>query len=141
MAPARSIRRASKLSGRWPGKPARFLPFCWICKVRKSAWGISNRAAELWTGAEFVITVEPVTGNCERASTSYAKFARDVRPGDRVLLADGAVELRMLATDGVSARMCAVSGGPISDHQGINLPGANLSIPSLTEKDLADLQF
>ena len=47
----------------------------------------------------------------------------------------------MLATDGVSARMCVVSGGHISDHQGINLPGANLSIPCLTEKDLADLQF
>ena len=96
---------------------------------------------ELQTGAEFTITVEPVTGNCERASTSYAKFAKDVKPGDRVLLADGAVELRVLATDGVSARMCVVSGGPISDHQGINLPGANLSIPCLTEKDLADLQF
>ena len=96
---------------------------------------------ELQTGAEFIITVDSVTGNCERASTSYAKFARDVKPGDRVLLADGAVELRVLATDGVSARMCVVSGGPISDHQGINLPGANLSIPCLTEKDLADLQF
>ena len=85
--------------------------------------------------------MEPVIGNCERASTSYEQFARDVKPGDRVLLADGAVELRVLATDGVSARMCVVSGGHISDHQGINLPGANLSTPCLTEKDLADLQF
>ena len=101
----------------------------------------ATRGCELQTGAEFTITVEPVTGNCERASTSYANFARDVKPGDRVLLADGAVELRVLATDGVSARMCVVSGGHISDHQGINLPGANLSIPCLTEKDLADLQF
>ena len=100
-----------------------------------------TRGCKLQTGAEFIITVEPVTGNCERASTSYAQFARDVKPGDRVLLADGAVELRVLATDGVSARMRVVSGGHISDHQGINLPGANLSIPSLTEKDLADLQF
>jgi len=96
---------------------------------------------ELQTGAEFIITAEPVSGNCERASTGYAKFARDVKPGDRVLLADGAVELRVLATHGVSARMCVVAGGPISDHQGINLPGANLSIPCITEKDLADLQF
>ena len=98
-------------------------------------------ACNLQTGAEFTITVEPVTGNCERASTGYARFARDVKPGDRVLLADGAVELRVLATDGVSARMSVVSGGPIADHQGINLPGANLSIPCLTAKDLADLQF
>ncbi len=100
-----------------------------------------SRGCELRTGAEFTITAEPVAGNSERASTGYAKFARDVKPGDRVLLADGAVELRVLATNGVSARMCVVSGGPISAHQGINLPGANLSIPSLTEKDLADLQF
>jgi pyruvate kinase len=85
--------------------------------------------------------VEPVTGNCERASTSYTKFARDVKPGDRVLPADGAVELRVLGTDGVSARTCVVSGGPISDHQGINLPGTNHSFPCITEKDLADLQF
>jgi pyruvate kinase len=108
-------------------------------KIRLGKFGTCG--CELQTGAEFIITVEPVAGNCERASTSYAKFARDVKPGDRVLLADGAVELRVLATDGVSARMCVVSGGHISDHQGINLPGANLSIPCLTEKDLADLQF
>src|SRR5712692_7111082 len=53
------------------------------------------------TGAEFTITTEPVLGNSERACTTYAKFAQDVKPGDRVLLADGAVELRAISSDGV----------------------------------------
>jgi len=95
----------------------------------------------LLQGAEFTITTEAVMGTAERASTGYARFAKDVQPGDRILLADGALELRALATDGIAVRTEIVSGGPISDHKGINLPGVKVSIPSLTEKDLADLHF
>jgi pyruvate kinase len=94
----------------------------------------------LETGARFTITVDPVLGNCERASTSYAQFALDVKPGDRILLADGTVELRAMETDGRSVRCTVIAGGPISDNKGINLPGVQLSIPSLTEKDLSDLR-
>jgi pyruvate kinase len=96
---------------------------------------------EIPTGGEFIITTEPVLGNSQRASTTYAKFAQDVRPGDRVLLADGAVELRALASDGVRVRFEVISGGPVGSNKGINLPGVNVSSPSLTEKDLSDLQF
>jgi len=98
-------------------------------------------AAELPTGAEFVITTEQVVGNASRASTTYDAFARDVKPGDKVLLADGAVELRVVSTDGIAARCKVVSGGRVGDRQGINLPGAQLSVPSLTGKDRADLAF
>ena len=80
-------------------------------------------------------------GNCEIASTGYANFARDVKPGDRILLCDGAVELRALASDEVSVRTEVVTGGRIGDNKGINLPGVKVSIPSLTEKDLQDLHF
>ena len=97
--------------------------------------------AELQTGAEFTITTEPVTGTAERASTSYADFARDVRPGNRILLADGSIELRAIASDGVAVRTAVVSGGRISDRKGINLPGVRVSSPSLTDKDAADLDF
>ena len=93
------------------------------------------------TGGEFIITTENVLGNGRQASTTYAKFAQDVRPGDRVLLADGAVELRAVASDGVRVRFEVISGGPIGSNKGINLPGVHVSSPSLTEKDLADLQF
>src|SRR6266446_1897862 len=93
------------------------------------------------TGGEFIITTEPVLGNSRQASTTYTKFAQDVRPGDRVLLADGAVELRALASDGVRVRFEVISGGPVGSNQGINLPGVNVTSPSLTEKDLSDLEF
>ncbi len=93
------------------------------------------------TGAEFTITTEPMIGHGSCASTTYIRFAQDVRPGDRVLLADGAVELRALETDGVRVRFTVVSGGAVGSNKGINLPGVNISAPSLTEKDLADLEF
>jgi len=89
----------------------------------------------------FTITTEPAEGNAEIASTNYAEFARDVKPGDPVLLADGSVQLRVLSTDGVAVRCQVVSGGPISDRKGINLPGVNVSTPSLSRKDIADAHF
>ena len=91
-------------------------------------------------GREFTITTEQILGNCDIASTSYAEFARDVRAGDRVLLADGAIELRALSSNGNSVKCLVVSGGRISDRKGINLPGVQVSTPSLTKKDTADLR-
>jgi pyruvate kinase len=95
----------------------------------------------LRAGSTFTITTEPVAGNCQRASTGYARFARDVRKGDRILIADGSIELRAIETDGVSVRCEVLNDGPVSDHKGINLPGVQVSIPSLTDKDLSDLEF
>jgi pyruvate kinase len=91
--------------------------------------------------ATFTITTEAVPGTAEIASTTYAEFARDVKPGDPVLLADGTVQLRVLSTDGVAARCEVVAGGPISDRKGINLPGVRISTPSLSKKDVADAHF
>src|SRR5207237_1430376 len=100
-----------------------------------------NGGCHLQGGSSFTITTEAVLGTAERASTGYSSFARDVAAGDRILLADGAIELRALASDGVSVRTEVIQGGPIGDHKGINLPGVRLNLPSLTEKDLADLHF
>jgi pyruvate kinase len=100
-----------------------------------------NGSAMLANNSVFTITTEQLLGTEELASTGYAKFAEDVKPGDRILLADGSIELVALESDGKSVRTRVVSGGPISDHKGINLPGVKVSIPSLTEKDLADLHF
>jgi pyruvate kinase len=97
--------------------------------------------AVLRAGAVFTITVDPVVGNAERASTTYPGFARDVRAGDRVLLNDGAVGLRVLDTDGTAARCEVVSGGPVGDRKGINLPGVRVSAPSFGEKDKEDLRL
>ncbi len=100
-----------------------------------------NKECVLRPGQTFTITTESVVGNCEIASTGYSNFARDVKAGDRILIADGAVELRAIASDEVSVRTEVVIGGRISDHKGINRPGVKVSIPSLTEKDLTDLHF
>jgi pyruvate kinase len=100
-----------------------------------------NKECVLQAGATFTITTQTVVGNCEIASTGYANFARDVKAGDRILLCDGSVELRAVASDEVAVRTEVVTGGRIGDHKGINLPGVKVSIPSLTEKDLADLHF
>ena len=100
-----------------------------------------NGGCTLKAGTTFTITTEQVLGTCEQASTGYELFARDVRPGDRVLLADGSIELRAVAANGASVKTEVIVGGPISDHKGINLPGVNVSSPSLTSKDLADLHF
>lgn len=96
---------------------------------------------EAQTGARFTITTESVMGNAERASCTYGDLARDVKAGDRVLVADGAVVLRVLDTDGVAACCEVVTGGRISDSKGINLPGVQVSTPSLTKKDIADLRW
>ncbi|MBK9167467.1 MAG: pyruvate kinase [Bryobacterales bacterium] len=96
---------------------------------------------ELETGARFEITTEPVLGNCRRAYTTYSRFAYDVKQGDRVLLADGAVELRALSTDGATVIFDVIEGGTIGDNKGINLPGVAVSTDAITDKDLSDLRF
>src|SRR5215475_3504468 len=100
-----------------------------------------NGGCMLAAGSVFTITTEQVMGTCERASTGYSRFARDVRPGDRVLLADGSVELRAISNDGADVCCEVINSGVVGDHKGINLPGVPVSIPSVTEKDLADVHF
>jgi pyruvate kinase len=95
----------------------------------------------LETGDAFTITVEDVPGNRFLACTTYAEFAKDVRLGDRVLLADGTVELVVIRTGETEAHCRVVRGGMISDRKGINLPGTAVSAPSMTPKDFADLDF
>jgi pyruvate kinase len=96
---------------------------------------------ELVPGAEFRITTEEVVGDATRASTTYAELARDVKPGDMLLIDDGRVRLEVLDTDGRELRARVIEGGPISDNKGINLPGSSISSPALTPKDVEDLRF
>lgn len=100
-----------------------------------------NGGCTLANGNTFTITTEQVMGNEKLASTTYAEFARDVKPGNSVLIADGSVKLRVLSTDGVAARCEVVVGGPVSNRKGINLPGVAVSSPSLSRKDKADLAW
>jgi pyruvate kinase len=81
------------------------------------------------------------TGTRERLPTTYLRLALDVRPGERMLLADGRVELTAKAIEGSDVRCRIEVGGTITSKKGLNLPGSTLSTPSLTEKDLRDLAF
>ena len=96
-------------------------------------------AVVLEAGQEFTITTEAQLGTGQCGSTNYAEFARDVKTGDRVLLADGAVTLRVLSSDGVAARCCVETGGTIGDRKGINLPGVDVSTHALTKEDKDNL--
>ena len=100
-----------------------------------------NGGCRLEEGSVFTITTEEVMGTPEIASTTYPEFARDVKPGNQVLLADGAFQLEVLSTDGVAARCRVIHGGWISDRKGINLPGVNVSAVALSKKDIADAHF
>jgi len=95
----------------------------------------------LENGDPFTITVEEGPGNRLLACTTYTEFAKDVRVGDRVLLADGTVELVAIRSNGTEVQCQVVRGGMISDRKGINLPGTSVSAPSMTPKDFADLDF
>jgi pyruvate kinase len=121
------------------GHPASILLDLQGPKIRLGSF--ADGGCTLEKGGVFTIATEALLGDCRRASTTYANFAADVKPGDRVLLADGAIELRVLDVSGQLVRTEVVCGGPISDHKGVNLPGVAISLPSLTEKDLDDLQF
>src|SRR5262249_58004436 len=67
--------------------------------------------------------------------------AEDVRPGDRILIDDGNVQLDVTGVTGNRVHLRVVVGGKVSDHKGINLPGVNVSAPALTDKDEADLRW
>jgi pyruvate kinase len=95
----------------------------------------------LQPGEEFTITTEDIPGTEREASTTYHGLPGDVRPGDRVLIDDGNVQLDVLAATGSRVRTRVVVGGKISNHKGINLPGVAVSAPALTPKDEADLRW
>jgi pyruvate kinase len=95
---------------------------------------VSGAEVRLSSSSDFV-------GNAERLPTTYSRLVRDVRPGERVLLADGRLELIAREIDGEDVRAEVVVGGVVSSSKGLNLPGSNLSVPSMTEKDIADLEL
>lgn len=95
----------------------------------------------LEAGSRVVITPRDVPGTEKLISTTFPALAKDVEPGSRILLSDGLIELQVLAVHDDEVECEVINGGVLGEHQGINLPGATLSVPSLTEKDQADLEF
>ncbi|MFC7406776.1 pyruvate kinase [Georgenia alba] len=98
-------------------------------------------SAELHEGDTFTITTEDVPGNAEIASTTYQGLPGDCGPGDRILIDDGKVAVRVLEVDGPRVITRVEVPGPVSNHKGLNLPGAAVSVPALSEKDKEDLRW
>ncbi|MFD5032974.1 pyruvate kinase [Streptomyces sp. NPDC058405] len=96
---------------------------------------------ELVRGDEFTITTEDVAGDKSICGTTYKGLPGDVSKGDQILINDGNVELRVVAVEGPQVKSIVIEGGVISDHKGINLPGAAVNVPALSEKDIDDLRF
>ena len=92
-------------------------------------------------GAKLVITTHDVVGNAQVLATTYKQLPQDVKIGDRILLDDGLLELRVLSHNETDVQCEVMHGGLLKEHKGINLPGVTVSAPALTEKDRADLKF
>ncbi len=102
---------------------------------------ISKGPVSLKAGEKFTITTRKIDGSDKIVSTNYTDMAKDVSPGDRILLDDGLIELSVEHNDGSEIECSILNDGILKDHQGINLPGVRLSIPALTDKDKSDLAF
>ena len=109
-------------------------------KIRTGALK-GHQPVALKAGGQVTITAREVEGTAELISTTFKGLPREVRPGSRILLSDGRIELRVKEVRGEDIDCQIVNGGTLAEQQGINLPGAALSIPALTEKDRKDLEF
>jgi pyruvate kinase len=92
-------------------------------------------------GEQIVITTHTCPGDHDRVSTTYSDLAVDVEPGDRLLVDDGKIDLRVLEVSETDISCEVIHGGPVSDNKGISLPGVAVSAPPLSDKDIADLKF
>jgi pyruvate kinase len=95
---------------------------------------------QLQAGEPLAIATGTAPGRPGRVSTAFEGLARSVKAGDRLLLADGFIELRVDSTDGCEIRTTVVQGGQLGEHKGINAPGVPLAGSAITPKDVADLQ-
>jgi pyruvate kinase len=100
-----------------------------------------NKPVKLEAGERLTITTRDIAGDTSIVSTSYANLPRDVSEGDRILLSDGLIELRVEQVEAEEVLCRVINGGELGEKKGINLPGIKISAPSLTEKDRADLRF
>lgn len=95
-----------------------------------------------WANGETVrITVQDCEGSHDRVSTTYKNLAKDAQPGDRLLVDDGKVALVVEHVDGDDVVCMVTEGGPVSNNKGLSMPGMAFSVPALSDKDIADLEF
>jgi pyruvate kinase len=109
-------------------------------KIRTGALA-GGGTVNLRGGQQFIITTAKILGDSTRVNTTFRPLPREVKSGDRILLSDGLIELRVEKVRGPEVICRVVNGGLLGEHKGINLPGVKLRVPALTSKDREDLRF
>ncbi len=100
-----------------------------------------GKPVQLASGQELRLTNEPMVGDSTCVSIDYASLAQDVEAGDKILLADGAVHLAVLRLENEDIVCRVLNDAKLGERKGVNVPGAEMSVPSITEKDKDDLRF
>ena len=95
----------------------------------------------LEVGQDFIISTEECLGEGSRVSTIYTPLSDEVKPGNRILLDDGLLELEVVEVKGKDVHTKVIVGGKLTSRKGINLPNVDIKAPALTEKDTEDLRF
>lgn len=131
----RLIRQASMRAG----KPIAIIQDLQGPKLRVG--DMLNDGVTLKRGTAVTLTTQKVVGTSSMISITYPRLAKDLRPGDTVLFDDGRLELRVVRRSGKVLRCKVIRGGTLKSHKGVNLPGANLTLPSLSPKDRQDIRF
>ena len=131
----RHVRAAAKASGR----AVAVLVDLQGPKIRLGRF--AEEKVHLDEGDIFTITTEDVPGTKELASTTYKGLPGDARVGDRILIDDGRVAVRITAVEGPRVITRVEVGGPISNNKGLNLPGVAVSVPAMSAKDEEDLRW
>jgi pyruvate kinase len=112
-----------------------------LCGPKIRAGTFEGGKVELATGAKVTVTTRDVLGSPVLIPSQYEALAGDVKVGDRILLDDGNLELRVDGAEGTEIACTVIQGGILKDRKGMNLPGVAVSAPSLTEKDRDDARF
>lgn len=103
---------------------------------------VENNSVLLVPDEQIIITNQKMVGTQQKISINYEQLPQDVKPGERILLDDGKLMLEVVKTDGKKEILTKIiHGGILSSKKGVNLPNTKISLPSLTPKDLEDLQF
>ena len=95
----------------------------------------------LSTGDTFILTTEDVPGSQQRVAVTYNKLHEEVAPGQEILIDDGLVAIRVEKIEGQNIICTVENGGQLSNHKSINIPGASIHLPAITEKDIDDIRF
>lgn len=96
---------------------------------------------DLNPGEKVVITMRPILGQPGLIPSDFPELAISVKPGDRILLDDGRLELKVVKVDGTEVECLVIFGGKLKDRKGMNCPGTSLRVDAMTPKDLVDLEF